>query len=261
MVALFAAGAVVLFAGRAGLAAYGILWVGALLIVARDAVRVVHHLPARKGWRWYQRPASILVACGVVWVGSIAWTMLVESYITERVRVDTDTMAPTLLKGDRLFVAPRRNVPIRRGELVVYKLWETRYVKRVVGVPGDTLAMLSGVLSVDGRPALEPYAIHVDEGDLRDRRFDWQRAYALQPDRATDVPTLRTWGPLVVPRAAYFVLGDNRGETVDSRYNGFVGDSDILGRPRTIYFSRDRAAGRIRWDRIGLAAGAARPRK
>ena len=51
----------------------------------------------------------------------------------DRVRVDTDTMAPTLVKGDRLFVAPRRNAPIRRGELVVYKLWETRYVKRVVG--------------------------------------------------------------------------------------------------------------------------------
>ncbi len=255
MVGLFAAGAVVVFAGRAGLAGYAVFWISALLIVARDAMRVVHQLPAGTRWRWYHRPASIIVACGIVWVGSIAWTTLVESNIVDRVRVDTDTMAPTLVKGDRLFVAPRRNAPIRRGELVVYKLWETRYVKRVVGVPGDTLSMLSGVLSVDGRPAREPYAIHVDEGDLQDRRFDWQRPYALPPDRVTYVPTLRTWGPLVVPRASYFVLGDNRGETIDSRYNGFVGDSDILGRPRTIYFSRDRTTGQIRWDRIGLAAG------
>jgi signal peptidase I len=258
MVALFAAGAVILFAGRAGLAGYAALSVGVLVMVARDAVRVVHQLPAGNGWRWYQRPASIIVACGIVWVGSIAWTMLVGSNIADRVRVDTDTMAPTLLKGDRLFVAPRRDVTIPRGELVVYKLWETRYVKRVVGVPGDTLAMLSGVLSVDGRSAFEPYAIHVDEGDLRDRRFDWQRAYALPPDSATYAPTLRTWGPLVVPRASYFVLGDNRGETVDSRYNGFVADSDVLGRPRTIYFSRDRATGRIRWDRIGMGVGGGR---
>jgi signal peptidase I len=253
LVVLCAAGAVIVLAGHVGLAAYAIVYLGVLSAIAVDAVRLVRQGPAAVGWRWYQRPASILVACGIVWVASVAWTTVVESAIADRVRVDTDTMAPTLLKGDRLFVAPRRNTPVHRGDLIVYKLWETRYVKRVVGVPGDTLAMHSGALSVDGRPMLEPYAIHADEGDIRDRRFDWQRPYALLSDSASYVPTLTTWGPLVVPRASYFVLGDNRGETIDSRYIGFVADSDVLGRPRTIYFSRDRTTGRIRWERFGLA--------
>jgi signal peptidase I len=233
--------------------AYALVYTAALIAIAADAMRVVRQRPAGARWRWYQRPAAIVVACGIVWVASLGWSVLVESSIADRLRVDTDTMAPTLLKGDRLVVAPRRNVPVRRGDLIVYKRWETRYVKRVVGVPGDTLAMRAGVLLVDGRPTLEPYAIHADEGEIRDRRFDWQRAYALRPDDTTQPPTLTTWGPLVVPRGAYFVLGDNRGETIDSRYTGFVADSDVLGRPRTIYFSRDRTTGQVRWGRIGLA--------
>jgi signal peptidase I len=250
---LFAASGVIVLAGRAGLAAYAIVYIGALCAIAADASRIVRQRPAGAGWRWYQRPASILIACGVVWVASLAWKAVVESAIADRMRIDTDTMAPTLLKGDRLFVAPHRDTPVRRGDLIVYKLWETRYVKRVAGVPGDTLAMRGGVLLVDGRQVLEPYAIHVDEGDVRDRRFDWQRAYALPADPASYAPTLTTWGPLVVPRASYFMLGDNRGETIDSRYVGFVADSDVLGRPRTIYFSRDARTGRIRWERFGLS--------
>lgn len=252
-VTLFAAGAVVVMPGRLGLAVYAIVYIAALSLVAADAVRLVRLRSTAERRGWYQRPAALIVACGLVWIASIGWTAFIESSIADRVRVDTDTMAPTLVKGDRLFVAPRRNTPVRRGDLIVYKLWETRYVKRVVGVPGDTLAMQAGVLSVDGRPVIEPYAVHLDEGDVRDRRFDWQRAYALPSDRTTYEPTLTTWGPLAIPPGDYFVLGDNRGETVDSRYNGFVADSNVLGRPRTIYFSRDRTTGRIRWKRIGLA--------
>jgi signal peptidase I len=255
VVVLLAASIVVLAPGRVGLATYVGISLVVVVLVARDAARVARQRVGDRLWRWYERPAALVVACAVVWVASLAWTLFVESNIADRLRVPTDTMLPTLLKGDRLFVGPRRH-PIRRGDLVVYRRWETRYIKRVAGVPGDTLAMQAGRLSVDGRPVPEPYARPGDEGDVHDPRFAWQRAYAVTCDSATYAPTLNTWGPLVVPKRAYFLLGDNRGETVDSRYNGFVSDSDVIGRPLTIYFSRDRTTGQVRWDRIGLAVKA-----
>jgi signal peptidase I len=257
IVGLLAAGAVIVASGWPGLAAYAAVWIGVVVAVAADAVRALRRqrVEGDAPPRWYQRPPALVIACGVVWAASIGWSMVVADAIAEHLRVRTDSMSPTVLRGERLFVAPRRGGPVQRGDLVVYKLWDTRYVKRVVGVPGDTLAMRAGVLSIDGHLMIEPYVQHVGEGEIPDRRFDWQRPFVIDSRDSTYAPTLTTWGPLVVPRANYFVLGDNRGETSDSRYNGFVPDSAVLGRPLTVYFSRDPIAGRIRWNRIGTRVG------
>ncbi len=253
VVGLLAAAAVVVVPGRPGVVAYAMVWIGVVIAVAVDVVRVVGRQPAERDThrRWYQRTPVLVVACGVVWGASIAWSLLVADTIVEHVRIRTAAMAPTILRGERLWVAPRRGEPVHRGDLVAYRLWDTPFVKRVVGVPGDTLAMKAGTLSVDGHPVVEPYAQHAGEGEISDRRFDWQRAFVVASDRATYAPTLATWGPLIVPPANYFLLGDNRGETSDSRYNGFVPDSAVFGRPLTVYFSRDPVDGHIRWDRIG----------
>jgi signal peptidase I len=59
----------------------------------------------------------------------------------------------------------------------------------------------------------------------------------------------------VVPLGEYFLLGDNRGESIDSRYTGFVADSEVVARPVVVFFSRDPVSGRLRWGRVGLRIG------
>ncbi len=162
-------------------------------------------------------------------------------------------MEPTLLPGDYFIASGSAAAPVRK-EIVVYRTRGQVLIKRILGLPGDTLAMRAGVLLVNGDSLPEPYALHEGEQSGSDPSFAWQRRFLLSSgDSLRYHPTVAFWGPIVVPTAKYFVLGDNRGESADSRYYGFVDRSEIFARPRFIYFSKDRHSGRIRWNRIGRA--------
>jgi signal peptidase I len=230
-----------------------IVWGGA----AADAVRTVHRV-ARAGGRplqWYNRGIVYLAICAIVAAGTVPWHIVLGATIAEMRRVPNDTMAPALVAGDHVYAVPRRGGVIRRGDIIVYRKWGTGYIKRVAGTGGDTLAMRAGVLSVNQQPASEPYAIHTGEGETGDRRFAWQRALVPDSVRAAYTPTVATWGPIVVPGGEYFLLGDNRGESIDSRYTGFAPDSEVVARPVVIFFSRDPVTGRLRWERVGRRVG------
>jgi signal peptidase I len=162
------------------------------------------------------------------------------------------SMEPTILAGD-YFIAMASSAAPRRKELVVYRLAGQVYTKRVVGLPGDTLAMSAGVLVVNSDTVREPYARHDGEESGTDSAFAWQQGFLAVklPPGLRYVPTVTFWGPILVPPGKYFVLGDNRGMSADSRYTGFINRADIFARPRFIYFSKDRSSGGIRWSRIG----------
>jgi signal peptidase I len=133
-------------------------------------------------------------------------------------------------------------------------------VKRLVGLPGDTLAMANGRLYVNGELQKEQYAIHIDdEEDPVFAEFDWQRNYLVGGAEAARWyrPSRNNWGPLVVPEGNYFMLGDNRDNSSDSRYWGFVPDSLLRGRPMIVYYSYSPDSTHkvpwltgIRWSRI-----------
>jgi len=116
-------------------------------------------------------------------------------------------------------------------------------------------------VEVDGRQLVEPYVRRIDRmHDLYDTEFSWQGAYFTgAPDDPLRVhPTRDNWGPLLVPSGKYLVLGDNRDNSSDSRYWGFVGEEAVRGRPLVVYFSYDREARDaipwltdIRWRRLG----------
>jgi signal peptidase I len=133
-------------------------------------------------------------------------------------------------------------------------------VKRVIGMPGDTLAMEDNRLIVNGTAAEEPWVIRTDPlSDHEDPKMrGWQTRY-LPADRSANAyrPTLKNWGPIVVPADSFFVMGDNRDNSYDSRYWGFLGRDRIRGRPLVVYFSYDPSGvlplpilTGIRWSRL-----------
>ena len=187
-------------------------------------------------------------------------------------------MERTLLVGDFLFVnklvygaeipGTGRRLPAlaepQRGDVVVFKFPKDpalNYVKRVVASGGDTVEMRKGTLLVNGGVVEEPYAIQSHgRFDPRDVEFEWQRDFYVgrQSAQARYRPTRDTWGPLWVPHGKYFVLGDNRENSSDSRYWGFVDAVDVRGRPEFVYFSYDRHGTgllpfitSVRWRRLG----------
>ncbi len=204
--------------------------------------------------------------------------VIIRTFLVEAFQIPSGSMERTLLVGDFLFVnkavygaqipGTKARVPgfesPRRGEVIVFaypRNPEQNYVKRVVGVPGDTVEMRRGRVLVNGRPLVEPYVQRVDPArDVTDPEFNWQRDYfAGTPDDPRRLhPTRDDWGPLVVPGSKYFVLGDNRDNSADSRYWGFVDATAVKGRPWVVYFSYDREARDvlpwltdIRWRRLG----------
>lgn len=200
----------------------------------------------------------------------------IRAFLVEAFRIPTASMENTLLVGDFLLVNkavygaeipgtgmrfPAFAEP-RRGDVVVFAPPHepTRsYVKRVVGEPGDTLQMRDKVMYVNGDPLEEPYARYVDrEGDAIHPGMRWQSGHLIASTSRGYHPTRDNWGPLVVPGEQFFVLGDNRDNSEDSRYWGFVPRHAIKGRPWFVYYSFDSRREEpwpwlqsVRWTRIG----------
>src|SRR5438094_802175 len=178
------------------------------------------------------------------WMRSLGMALVlfvvIRTFLIEAFQIPSGSMERTLLAGDFLFVN-----------------------KAVYGaqISGDTVEMRGGEVRVNRKPLAEPYVQRMDPGhDVFDPDFAWQRDYLVGGLRGAREyhPTRDTWGPLVVPPGKYFVLGDNRDNSSDSRYWGFVDESAIKGRPLVVYFSYDREAHDalpwltdIRWRRLG----------
>jgi signal peptidase I len=210
---------------------------------------------------------ALLAGAFVLVVGGFIGFIVLDATGMERdvatYRNVTGAMEPTLLSGETFTVVSVRG---KKGELtalavgdVVTHRWppdpSKLFVKRIVGLPGDTVAMRAGVLMRNGHDLAEPYAWHAEPDlDPVSEDFLWQLPYVVTnraADTSTYHPSRNTWGPLVLPSDRYFVLGDNRDNSLDSRYWGFLPADDIVGRVRRVYLSRDPATGTIRWSRLG----------
>jgi signal peptidase I len=208
----------------------------------------------------------------------LAAFLLIRTFVLEAFHIwPSGSMERTLLIGDFLFVnkalygaeipvVHRRLPGFRDPELldvVVFTSVEDpklTVVKRIVGTPGDTLVMRDNRLYRNGSEADEPYVARQGSAreDPRDEQMRrWQLRYYAGPEPGQYRPSLKNWGPLVVPADSFFVMGDNRDDSYDSRYWGFLGRDRIRGSPFLVYFSYDRNVGRplpavtgIRWGRL-----------
>jgi len=195
-------------------------------------------------------PASIQSLLATVVIAIFVITFLVQAF-----QIPSESMENTLLIGDYLLVDKvdyadggmwGRLLPyskIERGDIVVFHYPvhpDQHFVKRVIGVPGDHIRMNGKQVWVNGTPLKENYAIYRSAAD------DAYHYHFPNTDFVAAGVEARWWlqmrslvheGELVVPPGQYFVLGDNRDESLDSRFWGFVPHANIVGRPLLIYWS------------------------
>lgn len=219
----------------------------------------------RAKWPWI----GFLALVGLLYL--IARLFLVQTFV-----ITSDSMGPTLLEGDFVVVnraAIGARIPFTNTRLPGYLrpafgdvfVFDdpfrpgSKIVKRLVGLPGDTVEMRARVLYWNGEPQEEPYASPpTHRPDEYSPLMLWQQAHVLDEARADYRPSRDNWGPIVVPAGSFFMLGDNRDRSVDSRHLGFVAGTELLGKVGAIYFSYGRAShvshlsdSRIRTERIG----------
>ena len=180
--------------------------------------------------------------------------LFIITFTVQPFRIPSESMEPTLLVGDFLLVNKQASSDsssaflapasfIHRGDLIVFHYPvdpSMHLVKRVVGLPGDHLRLRDGRVYIDGHAISEPYAVFRSPGtdSYRD-----EFPHLVSADPGVDsrwwiqMHSLVSQGELTVPRDSYFVLGDNRDDSEDSRYWGFVPRAAIVGKPFLIYFS------------------------
>jgi signal peptidase I len=229
----------------------------------------------------HPRPDRWTSAWLVDWAKTLVFALVIflflRSFVLESFVITSGSMVNTLLVGDFLLVnkvvlgSPVPGTAVRvpgygqpnRWDIVVFRADHAPgldIVKRVVGLPGDTIGMIDGVLHLNGEPQEEPWVEHdprVPDDGAPD--MAWQVG-VLAPgvDRGSYRPTRDNWGPLVIPEERYFMMGDNREHSLDSRYWGLVERGKMKGKPFFVYYSYDRDALKpvpfltaLRFGRIG----------
>ena len=195
--------------------------------------------PKKPLWREYGE--ALLVA--------LLLALVIRTFVVQAFKIPSESMLQTLLVGDHLLASkfsygvkvPFTNYYVykgsdpQRGEIIIFEYPNdpsVDYIKRIVGVPGDIIEVRNKQLFRNGEPVKESFV-----------RF-------TEPDRIQ--PVRDNFGPVTVPADKYFVMGDNRDNSMDSRFWGFVDRSAIRAKAWRIYWSWG-GLGDIRWDRIGKA--------
>jgi signal peptidase I len=260
------------------------LWGGALLLaigLGTGALNLVLQVPPYQevGWlmvgfftlsgaagiavaRSSTSGSSKAVEYGEAIVVAILLAVAIRGTVIQAFKIPSGSMLPTLQIGDHLLVTkllygPRipytdrrlfRIAPPRAGDIVVfaYPVEDSKdFIKRVVAVPGETVEIRRKQVFIDGKPLDDPWGRYVDR--------------MIVPPGYGEDSKRDNFGPARVPEGQYFVLGDNRDKSYDSRFWGFVEDARIRGKAVVLYWSWDSESevpfwkvwDRIRWGRIG----------
>ncbi|OGO94493.1 MAG: signal peptidase I [Coxiella sp. RIFCSPHIGHO2_12_FULL_44_14] len=199
--------------------------------------------------------------------------LLIRAFLIQPYRVPTGSLEPTIMPGDmilvnqydyglRLPIWNKELIHVREpktGEIALFR-WPVSpgvtFVKRVIGVPGDHISYINKMLYVNGKPATQARlndAMEMSDNGSASKVQVYEEVLAgvkhriyIRPDRPAE-----DFKNLVVPVGTYFMMGDNRDDSDDSRSWGFVPSDDFIGRGILIFMSWDSNAHRVRWDRIG----------
>lgn len=184
-------------------------------------------------------------------ITALILAMLIRTYIIQAFKIPSGSMIPTLLVGDHILVNKflyGTKIPFsgkrafmfkkpERGDIIVFKYPENPskdFIKRVVAIEGDVIESKNKMVHVNGNKVNEPYAQHTDSS---------MRPMGIEPRD--------NFGPVIVPKNKYFVMGDNRDQSYDSRYWGYVDIKDVKGKALILYWSWDSEKSWVRLGRIG----------
>ena len=190
---------------------------------------------------------------------AVALALFVRTFVFQAFKIPTGSMEPNLLVGDHLIVNKMINAPtvtalerailpgreIRRGDIIVFKYPvdpERDFIKRVIGLPGERIELRRKKILINGQPLDEPY-VHLLEPP--------------SPEGSPKKDDVREeYGPVTIPAGQYFMMGDNRDNSQDSRFWGFLPRSYVKGEALFIYFSFEENGsvanlfGDIQWGRL-----------
>ena len=184
-------------------------------------------------------------------ITALILALIIRAYVVQAFKIPSGSMKPILLVGDHILVLKfiyGTKLPFtdkrvlvftepKRGDIIVFRFPKDRsrdFIKRVIGVGGDVVEERNKVVYVNGKPLNEPYVQHTDN-DIRPLSRDVRDNF----------------GPVYVPEGKLFVMGDNRDQSYDSRYWGFVDIKDVKGKAFIIYWSWDSQRHLPRLGRIG----------
>jgi len=182
---------------------------------------------------------------------AILIAFFIRTFVIQAYKIPSGSMKPTLQIGDHILVTKFNYgvklplirstvIPVgapRRGDIVVFIYPEDPskdFIKRLIGLPGDTIEVRDKKILVNGLPWKDAHGVNVDSLIIPG---------SVQPRD--------NFGPVKVPEGSLFVMGDNRDESYDSRFWGFVPMKDVLGKALIIYWSWNHEDHGVRWNRIG----------
>jgi len=236
---------------------------------------IVNQRQRRIGMRkkWIKKLSIVWKGWGVSLVVALLVATSFKSAIADWNDIPSGSMKPTILIGDRIFVnklAYDLKIPYttlhlakwsdpKRGDIVVFYSPKDgkRLIKRVVGLPGDTIAMHKNRLFIDGQfVKYEPLNKEIIDQTGQDQQSHYlffsenltgkQHNVMFLPSR----PSLNTFDPVIIPQGQYFMMGDNRDNSADSRFFGFVDRKLIVGRATMVVISREGSFFHPRWSRF-----------
>lgn len=195
--------------------------------------------------------SSVVMEYGKAILIAVLIALFIRTFIVQAFKIPSGSMKPTLLVGDWLLVNKfiyGVKLPILRSTIIpvgkpergdtivfIYPLDRSKdFIKRVIGIGGDTVEVRDKIVYVNEKPMDDPYGVHTDNLVI---------PKTIQPRDQ--------FGPVKVPEGSVFVMGDNRDQSYDSRFWGFVDLKDILGKAFIIYWSWDGNGHSPRWDRFG----------
>jgi len=182
---------------------------------------------------------------------AVILALFIRTFIVQAFKIPSGSMQPTLAIGDHILVNKfiygvkvpyigKILIPVKEpkhGDIIVFKYPEDPdkdFIKRLIGEPGDTVEVKNKQVYVNNRPVSHDMGVHTDSHVISGR---------MNPRD--------NFGPVTVPPESYFVMGDNRDNSYDSRFWGFVNQKAIKGRAFIIYWSWNSEAFGVRWERIG----------
>lgn len=241
-----------------------LITLSAWIFILGDAFFCARRAPSDYRENTYNRWYVYLLLVVLVGAGQHSLRSIVQHHFFRFFKITSESMSPTLLPGEGFVVDERAYVSHapKVNDIVAFRMPlnpSTIYAKRIVATGGDVLRIRDERVFVNGKPLSEPYVqIPAKPVTLRDdfppapnvpaTKLD---SIGFDPRWTGEISRFVRGNSLYVPQGDFFVMGDNRLDSYDSRYWGFVPRDDILGKVRLVYFSWNAATRHVRWARIG----------